>query len=93
MICGVHLNMCVLGRPVGIRQLTKLGKNVVLVRDMTDTMYNHRMRPHTDHFSGTDLVVEHVENFWCPTIESTDLIGGKPFRFAEDPKASAAVRR
>ena len=44
MICGVHLNMCVLGRPFGIRQLTRLGKNVVLVRDMTDTMYNHRMR-------------------------------------------------
>ncbi len=42
MICGVHLNMCVLGRPFGIRQMAKLGKNVALIRDMTDTMYNHR---------------------------------------------------
>ena len=74
--------MCVLGRPVAIRQLVKLGKQVVLVRDMTDTMYNHRMRPFVDHFAGTELVVEHVEKYWCPTIESTDFVGGEAFRFA-----------
>lgn len=84
IVCGVHLNMCVLGRPFAIRQLVKMGKNVVLIRDMTDTMYNHRMRPFVDHFAGTDLVIEHVERYWCPTIESTDLVGGRPFRFAAD---------
>jgi nicotinamidase-related amidase len=83
MICGVHLNMCVLGRPFAIRQLVHLDKNVVLVRDLTDTMYNHRMKPFVDHFAGTDLVIEHVEKYWCPSIESTDLVGGQPFRFAE----------
>lgn len=82
MICGVHLNMCVLGRPFGIRQLVKMGKNVVLVRDMTDTMYNHRMPPHVDHFQGTALVVEHIEKFWCPSVESTEITGAAPFRFA-----------
>jgi nicotinamidase-related amidase len=86
MILGVHLNMCVLGRPFGIRQLTRLGKDVVLVRDMTDTMYNAQMRPFVDHFRGSDLVVDHVEKYWCPTILSSDLIGGKPFRFAEDKR-------
>lgn len=30
MICGVHTNMCVLGRPFGLRQLSSHGKNVVL---------------------------------------------------------------
>lgn len=84
MMMGVHLNMCVLGRPFGIRQLTKLGKNVVLVRDMTDTMYNSQMRPKVDHFTGTDLVVGHVERYFCPSIASVDLVGGKPFRFRED---------
>jgi nicotinamidase-related amidase len=93
MICGVQLNMCVLGRPFGIRQLVKLGKNVVLVRDLTDTMYNHRMRLFVDHFAGTDLVAEHVQKYWCPTIESTDLVGGKPFRFPENPNASVAAQR
>ena len=39
---GVHTNMCVLGRPFGLRQMAKNGKNVVLMRDMTDTMYNPR---------------------------------------------------
>jgi nicotinamidase-related amidase len=85
IICGVHLNMCVLGRPFAIRQLVKLGKHVVLVRDMTDTMYNHRMKPFVDHFAGTDLVIQHVEKYWCPSIESTDLVGGEPFRFADAP--------
>ena len=28
ILCGVHLNMCVLGRPFAIRQMTALGKNV-----------------------------------------------------------------
>ena len=37
---GVHTNMCVLGRSFGIRQMSRLGKNVALVRDLTDTMYN-----------------------------------------------------
>jgi nicotinamidase-related amidase len=86
IMMGVHLNMCVLGRPFAIRQLTKLGKNVVLVRDMTDTMYNSQMRPKVDHFTGTDLVVGHVERHFCPSITSVDLVGGKAFRFKEDQR-------
>ena len=39
MLMGVHTNMCVLGRPFGLRQMAQHGKNVVLVRDHTDTMY------------------------------------------------------
>ena len=84
MLMGVHLNMCVLGRPFGIRQMVNLGKDVVLVRDLTDTMYDPRQKPQVDHFSGTDLVVEHVERHWCPSITSVDLAGGKPFRFTGD---------
>jgi nicotinamidase-related amidase len=89
LILGVHLNMCVLGRPFGIRQLVQQGKDVVLVRDLTDTMYNHEKRPQVDHFTGTDLMVEHVERHWCPTITSVDLTGGEPFRFREDQRPGA----
>ena len=46
---GVHLNMCVLGRPFGLRQMAKNGKNVVLMRDMTDTMYNPQRPPFVSH--------------------------------------------
>jgi len=86
IVMGVHANMCVLGRPFGIRNLVQAGKNVVLMRDLTDTMYNPRMRPFVSHFSGNDLIVEHIERHWCPTIASTDLVGGQEFCFAEDPR-------
>jgi hypothetical protein len=81
ILCGVHLNMCVLGRPFGIRQMVRLGKNVALMRDMTDTMYNPERPPGVSHFEGTDLVIEHVERFWCPSFSSTDLTGKTEFRF------------
>jgi len=86
MVMGVHENMCVLGRPFSIRQMVKLGQNVVLVRDLTDTMYNSRRRPWVDHFTGTDLVCWHIEKYWCPTITSDQIVGGQPFRFRADTK-------
>jgi nicotinamidase-related amidase len=73
---GVHTNMCVLGRSFGIRQMTKLGFNTVLVRDLTDTMYNPRMRPQVAHDAGTELVVRHVERHWCPTTTRLALVEG-----------------
>lgn len=85
IILGVHTNMCVLGRPFGLRQLAKNGKNVVLMRDMTDTMYNPKMSPYVNHYKGTELIVEHIEKFVCPTITSDQIIGGKSFKFKADP--------
>jgi len=86
ILMGVHTNMCVLGRPFGLRHMAKFGKNVVLMRDLTDTMYNSRMRPFVNHFTGTDLVVEHVEKYVCPTITSTVLTGRPAFRFKNDKR-------
>ena len=83
---GVHTNMCVLGRPFGLRNLDRFGKNVVLMRDLTDTMYNSRMAPKVSHFTGTDLVVEHVEKYVCPTITSTVFTGAPPFEFGNDAR-------
>jgi nicotinamidase-related amidase len=85
ILCGVHLNMCVLGRPFGIRQMVKLGKNVALMRDFTDTMYNPERPPGVSHFEGTKLVIEHVEKYWCPTFTSADFTGKEPFRFKGAP--------
>lgn len=89
IIMGVHLNMCVLGRPFAIRQLVTQGKDVLLIRDMTDTMYCSKSKPYVNHFDGTDLVIAHVEKNWCPTILSTDFVGGQPFRFKEDQRVSS----
>jgi len=86
IVMGVHVNMCVLGRPFSIRQMVAQGQNVVLMRDMTDAMYNHRSRPWVSHFRGTKLVVEHIEKYWCPSVTSADFLGGEPFRFKGDVK-------
>jgi nicotinamidase-related amidase len=86
ILVGVHTNMCVLGRPFGLRQMAKNGKNVVLMRDLTDAMYNPARAPFVSHFTGTDLIVEHIEKWVCPTITSDQILGGKPFRFSGDKR-------
>src|SRR5438067_2296397 len=91
ILVGVHTNMCVLGRPFRLRQLAKNGKNVVLMRDLTDTMYNPARWPHVAHFQGTDLIVQHIEKFVCPTVTSDQLLGGRPFRFKGDVRRRAVV--
>jgi nicotinamidase-related amidase len=73
VLMGVHTNMCVLGRPFGIRQLVGLGKNVALARDLTDAMYDPRQPPYVSHTRGTELVIEHIEKYWCPSIVGKDL--------------------
>ncbi|MDR2762147.1 MAG: isochorismatase family protein [Planctomycetaceae bacterium] len=86
ILTGVATNMCVLARPFGLRNMKRLGINVVLMRDMTDTMYNPKKPPYIDHFSGTDLVVEYIEKHVCPTITSTDFTRKKPFKFQDDKR-------
>jgi nicotinamidase-related amidase len=84
LLVGVHTNMCVLGRPFGLRQMAKNGKTVALVRDLTDTMYNPKMPPYVSHFEGTRRIVEHIEKYVCPTITSDQIAGGQEFRFQGD---------
>jgi nicotinamidase-related amidase/type 1 glutamine amidotransferase len=92
ILTGVHTNMCVLGRPFGLRQMAKNGKHVVLVRDMTDTMYNPERAPHVSHFTGTDLIVAHIEKYVCPTITSGQILGDNvEFRFSKDRRPHVAI--
>jgi nicotinamidase-related amidase len=73
LFMGVHANMCILNRPFGVRQLSKWGLRCVLVRDLTDAMYNPASRPFVSHAAGTELVIEHIEKYWAPTITSDAL--------------------
>ncbi len=86
ILMGVHTNMCVIGRPFGLRNMARFGKNVVLMRDLTDTMYNSRKAPYVNHFTGTDLIVEHIEKYVCPTVTSTIFTGTEPFQFTNDTR-------
>lgn len=91
MLAGVHTNMCVLGRPFGIRQMVRNGKRVALIRDLTDTMYNPLRWPFVSHYTGTDLIVEHIEKYVAPTVTSDQLLGGQPFRHATDTRPRLAI--
>ncbi|MBM3997984.1 MAG: nicotinamidase [Planctomycetes bacterium] len=91
VLVGVHTNMCVLGRPFGLRNMSRYGKRVVLMRDMTDTMYNPRSAPRVSHFAGTDLIIEHIEKWVCPTITSDQVLGGAPFRFSNDRRPRVVI--
>jgi nicotinamidase-related amidase len=64
---GVHTNMCVLGRSFGIKNMLRQGFSPVLVRDLTDAMYNPAKPPYISHEEGTRLIVEFIEKFYCPT--------------------------
>jgi nicotinamidase-related amidase len=87
ILMGVHLNKCVTGRPFGLRQMVQNGRHAVVMRDLTDTMYNPKCWPFVDHFRGTQIFVEHMEKFIGPSITSDQIIGGAAFAFRDDPYA------
>lgn len=80
VVMGVHANICVLGRPYGIRQLSYLGMRPILCRDLTDSFH----RDPRGHAWGTEQTVAHVERRWCPTVTSDQLAGGEPFSFRDE---------
>jgi len=92
LLVGVHLNMCVLGRPFGLRRMGEAGLDVALVRDLTDTMYDPAQWPWVDHFTGTERMIEHVERHVCPTVPSDLILGDPaPFRSPRDARPTVAL--
>jgi len=83
LVMGVHTNMCVLNRTFAIKKMTALGIHCILVRDLTDAMYNPQDAPYVSHDAGTQLVIEYIEKYWCPTALSTDLL--RAFAHREKP--------
>jgi nicotinamidase-related amidase len=74
LVMGVHTNMCVLNRTFAIKQMVKWDVRTFLIRDLTDAMYNPKMKPLVEHDKGTQLIIEHIERYWCPSIESRSLM-------------------
>ncbi len=74
LVMGVHTNMCVLNRSFAIKRMTALGIRCILVRDLTDAMYNPEDPPHVSHDAGTQLVIEYIEKYWCPSTTSLELL-------------------
>lgn len=74
LILGVHTNYCILHRTFAIKQMVRWGVSVVLVRDLTDAIYDPATPPYVSHDEGTQLVVGYIEKFWCPTICAQELL-------------------
>ena len=71
---GAAINMCVLHRSFAIQQAWKWGLRPLLIRDITDSMYNPGMSPYVSHNQGTHLVVSFIEKFWAESLLSYDLL-------------------
>lgn len=85
---GVHANMCILNRSFGIRQMARWGMNCILVRDLTDAMYEPSSRPFVSHAAGTELVIEFIEQHWAPTVTSAQMMQALPDRPGDHPGKS-----
>ncbi len=73
-VMGVHTNMCILHRSFAIKPMTRAGLHCVLVRDLTDAMYNPKSKPFVSHEEGTERIIQFIEQNWCPTCLSNDLL-------------------
>ena len=74
LMMGVHTNGSILKASFGIARMTRWGVRCVLVRDLTDAMYNPDSPPYVGHDRGAELVVEHIERHWCPSVLSAELL-------------------
>lgn len=70
---GVHANVCLLKRPLGIRKMKSEGYNCYLCSDLTDIMYDPKMPPKTTHANALQIVLDYIEQRLCPTINSTEI--------------------
>jgi hypothetical protein len=69
---GVHTQICLLGKSIGLKNMTQLGFHCILARDLTDAhgLYDPEKGITPDQF--TAEVVAHFEKYLAPTINMVD---------------------
>lgn len=65
---GFHTQVCLLGKPMGLRAMKAAGLNCVLARDMTDAHPGYDPSRNFTPDLNTEQVVEHFEKHLAPTI-------------------------
>lgn len=65
---GFHTQVCLLGKPMGLRAMKAAGLNCMLARDMTDAHPGYDPSRNFTPDLNTDQVVEHFEKYLAPTI-------------------------
>ncbi|MFC1541754.1 hypothetical protein ACFL50_04810 [Candidatus Latescibacterota bacterium] len=76
IIMGFATDICMVRRSYGIRQMVYNEKNIILCRDLTD-ISSQRTGQHSDDLQ---LIIEHIEKYWCPSITSESLTGKPPYK-------------
>lgn len=65
---GFHTQVCLLGKPMGLKAMKSAGLNCVLARDMTDAHPGYDPARNFTPDLNTGQVVEHFEKHLAPTI-------------------------
>ena len=66
---GFHTQVCLLGKPMGLRAMKSAGLQCVLARDMTDAHPGYDPSRDFTPDLNTEQVVEHFEKHLAPTID------------------------
>ena len=69
---GFHTQVCLLGKPMGLRAMKSAGLRCVLARDMTDAHPGYDPARNFTPDLNTEQVVEHFEKHLAPTIQFQD---------------------
>src|SRR5205823_354890 len=65
---GFHTQICLLGKPMGLKAMKSAGLHCVLARDMTDAHPGYDPARNFTPDLNTAQVVEHFEKYLAPTI-------------------------
>jgi len=66
---GFHTQVCLLGKPMGLRAMKEAGLHCVLARDMTDAHPGYDPSRNFTPDLNTEQVIEHFEKHLAPTID------------------------
>lgn len=69
---GVHTQVCLLGKPMGLRNLKSAGMQCILARDITDAHPGYNPATGFTPDGHTTDVVAHFERYLAPTINMAD---------------------
>ncbi|MFO1499992.1 MAG: NPCBM/NEW2 domain-containing protein [Verrucomicrobiota bacterium] len=71
---GVHTQVCLLGKSIGLRAMSQAGLNCVLARDLTDAHGKYDLSTQTTPDSFTETVVAHFEKHLAPTVNMVETL-------------------
>jgi hypothetical protein len=69
---GFHTQVCLLGKPMGLKAMKSAGLRCILARDMTDAHPGYDPARNFTPDLNTEQVVEHFEKYLTPTISFQD---------------------